>query len=335
MKYKTYIIAEAGVNHNGSVDLAKKMIEVAADAGADAVKFQTFKAEKLLCRDTPKAQYQQQSTEQGESLFEMIKKLELDIASHKDLFAYCRDKNIQFLSSPFDLESIDFLAKLGLEIFKIPSGEINNFPYLKKIGTLGKQVILSTGMSALGEIEDALDVLTSAGTRIEMITVLHCNSEYPTPMSDVNLRAIQTISKAFGAKVGYSDHTLGIEVPIAAVALGASVIEKHFTLDRCLPGPDHQASAEPDELKAMVAALRNVEKAMGLGTKKPSRSELKNKIIARKSIVAAKYINKNEAFTENNITVKRPGTGISPMEWEKVIGKIAKKHFKEDEFIEL
>jgi N,N'-diacetyllegionaminate synthase len=331
---RTYIIAEAGVNHNGSLELAKKMIDAAVDAGADAVKFQTFKAEKVVSRYAPKAEYQKKTTTADESQLEMVKKLELDEVAHEKLFAYCRSRNIQFLSTPFDLESIDLLNKLELEIFKIPSGEITNLQYLRKIGSLKKEIILSTGMANLGEIEAALDVLTSTGTKLKDITVLHCNTEYPTPMQDVNLKAMQTIKSAFpGLRVGYSDHTEGIEVSIAAVAMGATIIEKHFTLDKNMEGPDHKASLEPDELTAMVKAIRNIEKALGSGIKKSSPSELKNKPIARKSIVAAKNIQKGESFTQENLTVKRPGTGVSPMRWDEVIGQKARKDYQQDELI--
>jgi len=336
MNHKTFIIAEAGVNHNGSLELAKKMIDVAADAGADAVKFQTFKAEKVVSKYAPKAEYQKKTTDTSESQFEMIKKLELDKGGHQELIAYCEQKNIQFISSPFDLESIDLLHDLGLEIFKIPSGEINNLPYLRKIGGMKKKIILSTGMADLGEIENCLDILTQTGTKIENITVLHCNTEYPTPFKDVNLKAMITIQNAFpGISVGYSDHTLGIEVSIAAAALGASVIEKHFTLDKNMEGPDHKASIEPYELKAMIKAIRNIERTLGSGIKKPSPSELKNKPIARKSIVAAKDIRKGEAFTEENLTVKRTGKGLSPMRWDEVIGKKAGIDYKVDDAISL
>lgn len=335
MKNKTFIIAEAGVNHNGSIEIAKKMIEVAKECGADAIKFQTFKAEKVISKYAPKAEYQKQTTGEIDSQLEMVKKLELSFDDFIVLKEYCDKLNIMFLSTPFDFESIDFLDDLGLEIFKIPSGEITNLPYLEKIGKLGKKVILSTGMADLGEIEDALDILTSCGTKKEDITILHCNTEYPTPYEDVNLLAMLTIKEAFKVKVGYSDHTLEIEVPIAAVALGASVIEKHFTLDKNMEGPDHKASLEPHELKAMIDAIRNIEKSLGDGIKKPSKSELKNKDIARKSIVAKREIKKGEIFTEDNITVKRPGNGISPMRWYEVLGKVALKDYKEDELIEL
>ena len=332
---KTFIIAEVGVNHNGILDMAFQLIDVAAAAGADAVKFQTFKADKIIAINAPKAGYQKETTGSGESQLEMLKKLELDETAHTRLYQYCQHKGIQFLSTPFDLESIDMLNRLGLEIFKIPSGEITNLPYLRKLGALKKRLILSTGMADLGEIEDALDVLTESGTPLENITVLNCNTEYPTPFEDVNLRAMLTIRNAFpGIFVGYSDHTIGIELPIAAVAMGATVIEKHFTLDRNLPGPDHRASLEPHELSAMIQAIRKVEKALGTGIKKPSPSELKNKPIVRKSIVAASSIKEGAMFTEMNITVKRPGTGISPMRWDEIIGRKAAKSYQRDELIE-
>lgn len=328
-----FIIAEAGVNHNGSLELAKKLIDVAADAGADAVKFQTFKADKLLSKTAPKAQYQTQTTDATETQYEMIKKLELDEAAHHELLAYCKIKKILFLSTPFDHESIDLLDRLGMAIFKIPSGEITNLPYLRRIGSLGKEVILSSGMADLGEIEDALDILTASGTPKEQITVLHATTEYPCPIEDVNLRAMRTIAEAFGIKAGYSDHTNGIEVPIAAAAMGAKVIEKHFTLDKTMEGPDHKASLEPNELIAMVGAIRNIEKALGNGIKKPSKSEAKNMSVARKSIVAAQPIQKGELLTETNLTVKRPGNGITPMRFDEFIGTIAQKDYHEDELI--
>ena len=332
---KTFIIAEAGVNHNGSIELAKKLIDVAADAGSDAVKFQTFKAERLVCKSAAKADYQKKTTDADESQFDMLKRLELNEDAHKELMGYCRDKGIIFLSTPFDLESIDMLGSLGIEIFKIPSGEITNLPYLRKIGRLKKKIMLSTGMADIGEIGNAINVLTEYGTRKDDITVLHCNTEYPTFFEDVNLLAMLTIRDVFKVNVGYSDHTPGIEAPVAAVALGASVIEKHFTIDKNMKGPDHKASLEPDELKAMIYAIRNIEKALGNGIKKPSRSEMKNIQVVRKSIVAAKDIKKGETFTEDNITVKRPGTGISPMEWDGIIGKAAIKDFAENESIEI
>lgn len=330
---KIFIIAEAGVNHNGDIGLAKKLIEKAAWAGVDAVKFQSFKADKLVSKKAKKAEYQEETTGNEESQYQMIKKLELDYEKHQELIDHCKTNNIMFLSSAFDLESIDLLNNLQMGIWKIPSGEITNLPYLRKIGKLNKKTILSTGMATLGEIEKALNILKEAGTTD--ITVLHCNTEYPTPMKDVNLNAMNTIRDAFKVKVGYSDHTLGIEIPIAAVAMGAELIEKHFTLDNTMEGPDHRASLEPEELKIMVDAIRNIECAMGDGVKQPSKSELKNKPIARKSIVAEKKIKKGEIFTEANLGIKRPGTGISPMEWDDVVGEIATKDFDEDELIQL
>jgi N,N'-diacetyllegionaminate synthase len=328
-----FIIAEAGVNHNGCIETAIKLIDVAAGSGVDAVKFQTFKAENLVSKEAQKADYQQQTTDGDESQFDMIKKLELDVDTHKKLMDYCVFKNIMFLSTPFDHDSIDLLNELKLDIFKIPSGEITNLPYLRHIGSLNKQVILSTGMADLGEIEDALDILIAAGTTKEKITVLHANTEYPTPMRDVNLKAMQTIGHAFKIDVGYSDHTLGIEVDIAAVAMGAKVIEKHFTLDKTMEGPDHQASLEPEELKAMVQAIRNIEKALGNGIKKPSKSEHKNIPIVRKSIVAARDISAGEKLTADNLAIKRPGNGINPMRWDDVLGQVAQKNYQADELI--
>ncbi|MDP1604433.1 MAG: N-acetylneuraminate synthase [Legionella sp.] len=332
---KVFIIAEAGVNHNGSLELAKKLIDVATDAGTDAVKFQTFKADKLVSKTAQKADYQKQTTDTAESQHEMIKKLELDETAHHELISYCKTKNMLFLSTPFDHESIELLDSLGIEIFKIPSGEITNLPYLRKIGKLQKKVILSTGMANLGEIEDALEVLIAEGTVKENITVLHATTEYPCPIEDVNLKSMQTIASAFCVKVGYSDHTKGIEVPIAAVAMGACVIEKHFTLDRTMKGPDHKASLEPDELKAMVAAIRNIEKALGDGIKKASPSEIKNMTVARKSIVAAQAIKAGEMFTADNLTIKRPGKGINPMRWDEVLNRQASRDFSPDEPIEI
>lgn len=333
---RTIIIAEAGVNHNGSVKLAKKMIDEAVNAGVDYIKFQTFKAEKLVSVYAEKADYQKSTTNVEESQFEMIKKLELDLDTHKKLFQYCNKKHIKFISTPFDLESIDLLFDLGVELFKIGSGEITNYPYLKKIAQKGLPVILSTGMSNLSEVENALGVMFMNGLDRNKITILHANTEYPTPMEDVNLKAMLTLKEAFKVNVGYSDHTLGIEVPIAAVALGAGVIEKHFTLDKTMEGPDHKASLEPDELKAMVAAIRNIELAVsGSGLKEPSASEQKNLTIARKSIVAARSIAAGEIFSSGNLTVKRPGNGISPMCWDDIIGKKAIRAFDEDELIEL
>lgn len=331
----TFIIAEAGVNHNGSLEIAKKMVDAAVDAGADAVKFQTFKAEKLVCRNAQKAEYQKKTTDKNESQFEMIKKLELDLNAHRELIMHCTERGIVFLSTPFDLDSIHLLHELGLEIFKIPSGEITNLPYLRKIGSLRKNIIMSSGMADLGEIEDALDILIESGTPREDITVLHCNTEYPTPFEDVNLLAMLTIKETFKVEVGYSDHTLGIEIPLAAVALGASMIEKHFTLDRNMEGPDHKASLEPYELKNMVKFIRNIEKSFGNGVKKPSQSEIKNKSVIRRSIVAARDIKRGEIFTGGNITVKRPGVGLNPMRWDEIVGQKAKRDFEEDELIEI
>jgi len=328
-----FIIAEAGVNHNGSVKLAKKLIDVAVASGADAVKFQTFKAEKLVSKNAQKAQYQKETTDHQESQFDMIKKLELDLSAHEDLIAYCKEQKIMFLSTPFDHDSIDMLYNLGLEIFKIPSGEITNLPYLRHIGSLGKEVILSTGMADMGEIEDALNILTEAGTKRAAITVLHANTMYPTPMVDVNLKAMVTIGKTFDVAFGYSDHTLGIEVDIAAVAMGASAIEKHFTLDKTMEGPDHKASLEPEELKAMVKSIRNIELALGSSIKAPSPSEIPNMNIARKSIVAAKQIKKGIILSEENLAIKRPGQGISPMRWNEIIGTAASKDYEADELI--
>lgn len=333
MSQSVFIIAEAGVNHNGDVQLAKQLVDVAAGAGADAVKFQTFNADALVSENAPKADYQKQATSSGESQLEMLRKLELNTTAHLQLSAHCNRKGIRFLSSPFDLESIDLLVELEMEIFKIPSGEITNLPYLRKIGALKKRTILSTGMSTLTEIEQAIGVLTDAGMDKNDLTLLHCNTEYPTPMPHVNLRAMQTLADWFGLAVGYSDHTLGIEIPIAAVAMGARVIEKHFTLNKNLPGPDHRASLDPSELSAMVAAIRNLEKALGTGIKEPSPSEEKNRSIARKSIVASRPILKGELLTPENLTVKRPGTGISPMDWDRVIGTHAVKDFQSDEEI--
>jgi N,N'-diacetyllegionaminate synthase len=310
------------------------MVKVAAKAGVDAIKFQTFRAETLVTKDAIKADYQIKASGQSETQFEMLKKLELSVESHLELMECCRLNQIEFLSTPFDLTTIDLLVEMGLNKWKIPSGEITNLPYLRKIASLGQEIILSTGMSDLGEIKDALDVFITSGISLDNITVLHCNTEYPTPVEDVNLEAMLTIKAAFpGVNIGYSDHTLGIEIPIAAVAMGATIIEKHFTLDKNMTGPDHKASLEPDELKAMVRAIRNIEKALGSGIKTPSPSELKNMPIARKSIVAARDISKGEPFIEENLTVKRPGTGISPMRWDEVIGQSASKDYKQDDLI--
>ncbi|WP_295147382.1 N-acetylneuraminate synthase [uncultured Campylobacter sp.] len=330
---KVFIIAEAGVNHNGGIELAKKLIDAAAEAKADAVKFQTFKTELCVSKNAKKASYQEQTTGKDESQFEMIKKLELNADAHKELIKYCKFKNIMFLSTPFDSDSIELLDGFGLEIFKIPSGEITNLPYLRQIGRLNKKIILSTGMANLGEVEAAINALTQSGTDRENIALLHANTQYPTPMRDVNLKAMLTMKEAFKLDVGYSDHTLGIEVPIAAVALGASIIEKHFTLDKNMQGPDHRASLEPSELKAMVEAIRNIELALGNGVKKASPSESENINVARKSIVAKTGIKKGEIFSEKNLCAKRPGNGISPMRWDETIGKTAQKDYKQDELI--
>lgn len=330
---KTLVIAEAGVNHNGDPALALHLVEAAARAGADLVKFQTFKADALVAAHAPMADYQQRNTGVVESQHAMIRRLELDHGMHLTLMRHCEANGIGFFSSAFDLASIDLLHRLGLTQWKIPSGEITNLPYLRKIGGYGQPVILSSGMSTLTDIDAALNALEQAGTPRSSITVLHCNTEYPTPMRDVNLRAMQTIGDRFGVAVGYSDHTQGIEVAIAAVALGASVIEKHFTLDRTLPGPDHKASLEPDEFAAMVKAIRNVEIALGDDSKQPSPSERGNMAIARKSIVAACPIAKGEVLTADKLTVKRPGTGLTPMLWDSVVGTIATRNYEPDENI--
>lgn len=331
------IIAEAGVNHNGSMENAIRLVDAAAEAGADYIKFQTFKAERLVAKSAKKAAYQISNTGNGEeNQYQMLKKLELNRQQHIQLMEYCKEKNIQFFSTAFDLESLEYLSTIGLKLVKIPSGEITNLPYLRKAASLFNEVILSTGMSTLREINDAMNVFLKAGIAREDITILHCNTEYPTPMEDVNLKAMLHIQREFGTAVGYSDHTIGIEVPIAAVALGATVIEKHFTLDKTMEGPDHKASLEPNELKAMVAAIRSIEKAIGgSGVKEPSASEIKNMTIARKSIVAIKNIKQGEIFTEENISAKRPGSGISPMLWDSVFGQKAVRDFEEDELIEL
>ena len=328
-----FIIAEAGVNHNGSIKLAKQLVDVAVNAGADAVKFQSFKAADLVSKNAQKAEYQKTTTDEEESQFDMIKKLELDGHSHRELISYCKSKKIMFLSSPFDMDSIKLLHDLGLEIFKIPSGEITNLPYLREIGKLNKKVILSTGMANLKEIKDAIDILRTEGTQKDNITVLHANTMYPTPMRDVNLKAMLTIGETFDISYGYSDHTLGIEVDIAAVAMGAKCIEKHFTLDKNLEGPDHKASLEPDELKSMINAIRNIEIALGSGIKKPTDSETSNIQIARKSIVAKTKIKKGDVLNEKNLSIKRPGSGISPMRWDKIVGTKAKKNYNEDELL--
>lgn len=333
---RTLIIAEAGVNHNGDIEKAKRLIDVAAEAGVDYVKFQTFKANKLVTKSAKRAAYQNKNTKDNDNQFQMLKKLELSEEMHHTLIEYCQQKGVKFLSTGFDLESVRFLSKIGIKLAKIPSGEITNLPYLRLIAQLYPQVILSTGMADIQEVKDAVKVLLDNGTKKENLTILHCNTEYPTPMEDVNLKAMLHIKEELGVDIGYSDHTLGIEVPITSVALGAKVIEKHFTLDRNLPGPDHKASLEPNELKQMVVSIRNIEKALsGSGLKEPSKSELKNKSVARKSIVATCDIKKGTIFTDDNLTVKRPGTGISPMQWDSIIGKVATKDFKQDELLEM
>ena len=333
---KVLIIAEAGVNHNGSIELAKRLVDEAVNAGVDYIKFQTFTSEKLVSKAAKQAEYQQKNIgHEGESQYTMLKRLELSPADHEVLIDYCNSKGIKFFSTAFDMDSIDYLHSLNLGLWKIPSGEITNFPYLRKIATFGEPIILSTGMSELNEIEEAIQVLIKYGVAKEDLTVLHCTTEYPTPFTDVNLKAMLQIGEKFGVKIGYSDHTKGIEVPIAAVALGATVIEKHFTLDKTMEGPDHKASLEPNELKAMVTSIRNIENALGSGHKHVSDSERKNIEIVRKSIVAACPIKAGELLTEDNLTVKRPGTGISPMRWNEVVGTFAVKDFEEEEPIVL
>jgi N,N'-diacetyllegionaminate synthase len=332
---RTTIIAEAGVNHNGDLKLAKRLVDVAAEAGADLVKFQTFKVNHLITKNAAKAEYQIETTSKDESQFEMLTKLELTEAMHESLISYCKKKKIKFFSSGFDIQSLDYLNLLGLSQFKIPSGEITNLPYLRHVGTFSKPIILSTGMSTIYEIEDALKALEKVGMQRKDITVLHCNSQYPTPMIDVNLKAMCTIRDTLGVNIGYSDHTLGVEVAIAAVALGATVIEKHFTLDRNMLGPDHKASLEPEELALMIRSIRNIEQSLGENVKRPSPSELKNKTIARKSLVARIPIKNGEIFTKENITTKRPGDGVSPMLWDKIVGQVAKRDFATDELISL
>lgn len=330
---KVLIIAEAGVNYNGSLELAYQMVDKAKEAGADIVKFQTGVPEKVMSKYAQKAEYQKKTTGEGESQLDMVRKLMLKFDEFVPLKRYCEEKGIKFLSTPFDLSSIDFLDQLGCDMWKIPSGEITNLPYLLRVAKTGKPIILSTGMSTLEEVGKALEVLNKnvAGT----VTLLHCTTEYPAPFADVNLKAMQTMRDTFGLEVGYSDHTPGIEIPVAAVAMGATIIEKHFTLDRNMEGPDHKASLEPDELAAMIKAIRNVEIAIGDGIKVPSESEKKNMAIARKSIIAATDIKKGDVLTEANMTTKRPGNGISPMKWFEVIGTHAVRDFKEDELIEL
>ena len=335
MSAQTLIIAEAGVNHNGDIKLAKKLIDVAVNAGADFVKFQTFNADRLATHAAKKAEYQAQTTDRNETQHEMLRRLELTPAMHHELIAHCKMRKIGFFSTGFDIESVDFLASLGQNLFKIPSGEITNLPYLRHIGRLGKPIILSTGMSNMPEIESAIKALEQAGTPRSKITVLHCTTEYPTPMRDVNLRAMKSIQTELGVAIGYSDHTLGIEVAVAAVAIGATVIEKHFTLDRNLSGPDHKASLEPAELKAMVSAIRNIEIALGDDVKQITPSEAKNILVARKSLVASKDIQIGERYSAENLTAKRPGTGISPMRWDEIIGLTANRNYAPDELIQL
>lgn len=331
---KTLIIAEAGVNHNGDIDLAKQLIEVAANSGADLVKFQTFNADRLATQSAFKADYQILTTESPESQHAMLQKLELTEPMHRELIAHSTLVNIGFFSTGFDIESINMLVRLGQELFKIPSGEITNLPYLRHIGHFGKKVILSTGMSNMDEIDAAINVLEKAGTPRSKITVLHCTTAYPVNMSDVNLLAMQSIQERFKVAVGYSDHTLGVEIPIAAVALGAIVIEKHFTMDRNLPGPDHKASLEPRELKSMVEGIRNIEVALGDGIKRLMPGETDNREIARKSIVTCQPVKVGEVFSAENLTTKRPGTGISPMEWDNILGKKARRDYVIDELID-
>jgi N,N'-diacetyllegionaminate synthase len=335
MSCRTLVIAEAGVNHNGDMDLARQLVDVAADAGADLVKFQTFRASELATGAARLAEYQKAAIGCQSSQLEMLRELELKPDAHRMLIDHCSKRDIGFFSTAFDIPSIDFLLSLGQDLFKIPSGELTNLPYLRHIGQLGKEVILSSGMATLLEIEEAVEALTRSGTSREKITVLHCTSEYPAPMKGVNLRAMQGIRDTLGVAVGYSDHTLGIEVAIAAVALGASVIEKHVTLDRRLPGPDHKASLEPAELCQMVSSIRNLEVALGSGVKMPTESEVNNREIVRKSLVASREIKKGELFSAQNLAAKRPGTGISPMRWDEVIGKECPRDFSEDELIEL
>lgn len=330
---EVFIIAEAGVNHNGQIELAKQLVDVACNAGADAVKFQTFKAGKLVCKNAQKAEYQMETTNRSESQFDMLKKLELTLDMHYELMDYCRKKGIMFLSTPFDIESAKMLAEMQMPIIKIPSGEITNLPYLREVAKLGTKIILSTGMSNLEEVRDAINILKEYGA--DDVTVLHCNTQYPTPMEDVNLRAMVEMGVKLNVPIGYSDHTKGIEVPLAAVALGATVIEKHFTLDKEMEGPDHKASLNPQELTRMVEGIRNIEKALGNGKKAVTLSEQDNLKIVRKSIVAARNINKGEILTEENLTTKRPGLGISPMRWDEIIGEKANRDYEEDEMIQI
>lgn len=327
------IIAEAGVNHNGSLEVAKKMVLAAKAAGVDYIKFQTFVPKKLVSKYAAKADYQKQTTDANESQLKMLEKLALTQNDFFELKAYCIECGVGFISTPFDLDSISFLNKLNMDFWKVPSGEITNLPYLEAIARTGRDVVMSTGMCNIDEIKEAVEVLEQNGTK--SIALLHCNTQYPTPFEDVNLKAMLHIQAETSKVVGYSDHTVGIEVPVAAVALGAQIIEKHFTLDKNMDGPDHKASLEPGELKAMVSAIRNIEQSLGNGTKIMTASEKQNAPIARKSIVAACHINEGDVFTSENITTKRPGSGISPMQWYKVLGQVAKRDFLEDEMIEL
>lgn len=331
---KVFLIAEAGVNHNGDRDRALRLVDAAADAGADAVKFQTFHTEAVVTRRAGMAEYQKQNTGNEETQFAMIKRLELNADDHHALVERAKQRGILLFSTAFDLASVDFLQQLNIPVWKIPSGEITNYPYLVRIAGMGKPIIISTGMAMVAEIDEAINVLLQNGAEREQLCILHCNTEYPTPWQDVNLRAMANLGKLFGADYGYSDHTLGTEIPVAAVALGARVIEKHFTLDRNLPGPDHKASLEPDELASMVRAVRNVELALGDGIKRPSASESKNRPIARKSMVAACVIKKGEVFSEHNLAIKRPGDGISPMQWPHLLGRAATRDYDVEDRIE-
>lgn len=331
---KTIIIAEAGVNHNGSLEIAKNLVIAAAEAGADFIKFQTFSTEKLVLRNAAQAEYQKKNLGKNTSQFEMLKKLELSLSDHKELIKFCNLQKIAFFSTAFDFDSIRLLNNLDLPMWKIPSGEITNLPYLQLIGSFGKPIVLSTGMATLGEIEDAIGIIESAGTERDKITVLHCTTEYPAPLEEVNLTAMVTVGNAFKVRYGYSDHTEGIEIPMSAVALGACIIEKHLTLDKAMIGPDHKASLEPEEFKKMVDGIRRIEIALGSGIKKPTRSEIKNRVIARKSIVASKVIKTGEIFTTDNLDLRRPGTGISPMQWNKIIGTKSSRDYSHDELID-
>lgn len=330
---KTLIIAEAGVNHNGSLETAMHLVRVAAEAGADIIKFQTFVTENIVSSNAPKADYQVKNTGNESGQFEMLKNLELSFSDHQKISDFCRKLNIQFLSTAFDLDSIDLLHQMNIPVWKIPSGEITNLPYLRKIGKMDKPVLLSTGMATLGEIESALNIIEGAGTKRELITILHCTTDYPANPDEINLRAMVTLGNTFNLRFGYSDHTDGVEIPFAAVAMGASVIEKHFTLDKNMEGPDHRASLDPSELKSMVSGIRKIERALGDGVKKPTPGEIKNIMAARKSIVASQPIRKGEIFSEENLAVKRPGNGLSPMIWDLIIGKQADRDYKKDEVI--